>query len=322
MFRKRSFVLLACSFMLSAACGSEDPGDGIDPNDPFPPPAQGEGYQIEMSATAPAGTEIYKCVVDRLPNDDWMFVNHVASLQTEGMHHMDVMILGFAGIELEPGTYECADLYAEYPDLMDGLIIYAAQDAEQEITMPEGIAANLPPNLLMMHEIHYVNTSDQPVEAFSRINIYDYDPFLVTDTIWGNVVRDLDLNIPAQASTHQEWTRCVMTDPIDLIFLSSHTHELATSLTVRSFDGNAPGDQIYENRNWESPFLKSFGETAMHIPAGEGFEFTCNFTNPSEDVVTWGLSARDEMCQIAFVFSPGEAKRKCNVVETSDGLGL
>ena len=31
----------------------------------------------------------------------------------------------------------------------------------------------------------------------------------------------------------------------------------------------------------------------MHIPAGEGFEFTCNFTNPNDAEVTWGFTAEE-----------------------------
>jgi hypothetical protein len=320
--RRLSWAACAAALVALAAlvaCSSES--DGVDSNDPLPPPAEGEGYQIEMTATAPPGSEIWKCVVQRLPNDDWMFVNHVESVQTLGMHHMDVMVIGFAGVELDPGTYECDDLYRENSDLMDGLILYASQDDVQEIQLPPGIAANLPPNLMIMYEIHYVNTTEQPVDTFSKINMYDYDPTLVTDTIWGAAIRDTELNIPAM-SEHTEWTRCVMTDPIDLLFLTSHTHQLGREVTIRSFDGQTVGDEIYRNTDWQTPFLQSFGTQAMHIPAGSGFEFSCRFDNRSADPVTWGFGAADEMCQIGIVFSPGEAKRKCTIVETSDGLGV
>ena len=36
--------------------------------------------------------------------------------------------------------------------------------------------------------------------------------------------------------------------------------------------------------------------------------------------VEWGVSAADEMCQIAYVFTPGDASRQCEVVaSSSDG---
>jgi len=36
--------------------------------------------------------------------------------------------------------------------------------------------------------------------------------------------------------------------------------------------------------------------------------------------VHWGFAASDEMCQIALVYTPGQATRKCEVVDSSDGM--
>ncbi len=309
---------LVASLLFAIACSSDaDPTDEL----PLAPPAEGEGFQMSMTGlTAPAGSEVWLCSVYRLPTDNWEFVNRVESVQNPGMHHMDIMATAFAQVEVEPGVYQCDELYEEYPELMeDGLIIYAAQDGEQEIQLPEGIVANLPPALLMMQEIHYVNTTEEDVELFSYVNAYTIHPSDVKDTIWGGAVRDTNLNIPANATEHTEWTRCVMTEDVDILFMSSHMHQLGESFVVRSFDGESTGDVIYTNDDWHSPFIQQF-ETPMHVPAGQGFEFACNFSNPNPDPVTWGFTADDEMCQIALVYTPGEAFRKCEPVDSSDGV--
>ena len=36
----------------------------------------------------------------------------------------------------------------------------------------------------------------------------------------------------------------------------------------------------------------------------------------SERDVHWGFEAKDEMCQIALVFTPGETSRKCEIVSS------
>lgn len=297
-----------------AACGGGDDG-GVDPDDPLPPPGEGAGFQIAMEIDVPAGTEVWMCQVSELPTSEFTPVNFVESVQTAGIHHMDVMALAFANVDLDPGMYDCNEIYADYPELMeDGLIIYAAQRAEQQIKLPEGTIADLPGGLKVMQEIHYVNATASDTTAFSKINVYRYDGE-VEEQIWGSAIRDVELEVPPGES--QEWTRCVMSDPVDVLFLTSHTHQLGKKVEIRTFDGETVGDVIYENTDWHSPELLSFDEEPLHVPAGQGFEFTCFFENDSEETVSWGFAAEDEMCQIAVVFTPGEASRTCDVVATS-----
>jgi len=306
--------LLPASFLLLLLSCADEPA-GPDPDDPLPPPAEDEGFQLAMTTTVPPGTEVWVCQVTEIPRDDFTPVNHVVSKQTEGIHHMDVMALAFANVDLAPGTYDCNDVYRDYPELMDdGLILYASQQAEQEIKLPEGTIANLPGHLLVMQEIHYVNVTTQPVDAYSKINIYRYEGD-IEEQIWGGAVRDLELDIPPGESV--EWTRCVMADDVDVLFLTSHTHELARKVEIRMFDGTEVGDLVYENTDWHAPALLSFGEQPLHVPAGTGFEFSCHYSNPGTEVVHWGFAAADEMCQIAFVFTPGESDRTCDVVASS-----
>jgi hypothetical protein len=248
-----------------------------------------------------------------------MAVNRVESLQSDGMHHMDIMALLFTGLDLPVGEYACADLYATYQELMDkGLFLYASQQAEQTIQLPPGVAADLPPKLRIMQEIHYVNTTDAPIEAFSKVNVYSFPRDQVTQTIWGGAVRDTTIEIPAGASDHVEWTRCVMNQDVDVLFLATHTHALASRTVVRAFDGTNVGAELYTNTDWQSPKLQSFGETPLRLTAGTGLEFACHYDNPGTEPVRWGFNAADEMCQIAIVFTPGEAARECEIVAQSE----
>lgn len=326
-FVKRVSVLGACALLLLGCGSGEDEGGsggggGSRPNldELYPPPAEGEGFQMAMDTMAPAGEEIWKCVVYDLDTSVFENVNHVESWQSEGMHHMDVMALAFTGITIKPGVYECDDLYQKHRELMeDGLIIYAAQDTYQQIQLPEGTVAALPPALTVMHEIHYLNTTTEDKPVFSRVNAYTIPRSEVKEQIWGAAVRDTHLNIPPRQK-HTEWTRCVMNDDVDLLLLSSHTHQLGREVTINLFDGKNVGEKIYTNTEWETPFLKSFDTQPLHIEKGTGFEFSCQFDNTSDEMVNWGFSAADEMCQIAIVFTPGESDRVCEVVESSDGV--
>jgi hypothetical protein len=286
-------------------------------DDPFPPPKDGEGIQIAMSVMTPPGTEVWKCRVLDLPFDRFTNVNRVESVQNDGTHHMDLTAIALAAPDLEPGDYDCNDIYAQYPALMDsGIIVYAAQQAEQHIQLPEGVAAQLLPHMRMMHEIHFVNPTEETVEAYSKINAYIYDDAKVTQNIWGGVVRDQDINVPAGAHDFVEWTRCTMNADVDVMFLATHTHALATKTEIRTFDGTSAvaGEVIYTNTDWHAPQLHDYTAAPLHIPAGKGFEFSCYYTNPTGMPVHWGFSAKEEMCQIALVYTPGETTRTCETV--------
>ena len=295
------------ALIVLAACGT----DGAESDDLLPPPAEGKGIQLSYEAVAQPGEEIWKCNVTDLPTAKYLEVNHVESVQNDGVHHMDLMAIALAAPNLDPGEYDCDALYKQYPELMDkGILIYAAQQAQQQITLPVGVTAELLPKLRVMHEIHFVNPTDQPIKAYSKINAYAYDGE-VQQTIWGGAVRDTDITIPPNTTDHVEWSRCVMNKDVDVLFLSSHTHAKADYTEIRAFDGNAVGDMMYRNVDWHAPPLKDYTSAPMHVPAGKGFEFACHFTNRTAETVHWGFKSTDEMCQIALVFTPGETTRAC-----------
>lgn len=312
--------------VLAAACGGETEPEDTGGNPYFAPPDPSEGFQVGMTVTAAPGEEVWKCLVmDALPWDDrFAYINRGEHKQNPAMHHMDLMSLAFVGLEQEPGMYDCDELYADpvqAEKLMDdGLILYAGQQGEDSVTLPPGVVAEVPTQTPFLYEVHYVNTTDQEVEINSYLNAYTILPENVTNTIWGGPVRDRYINVPAGADEHIEWTRCVMDKPVDVVFISSHTHELARNFQIRLFDGETVSDEvIYENGDWQSPFLQDF-DPPLRLEAGQGVEFSCIYKSNRDTDTHWGFTAQDEMCQIGLVFTPGNTNAECVVVETSDGV--
>jgi hypothetical protein len=281
-------------------------------------PPVGKGFQMSIDTFAPAGTEIWKCYVADLPTANGIFhqVKRVESLQSAGVHHMDVMALGLLDLPIDNGMHDCDDLYSAHAEMMEeGIFLYASQLESEELILPEGVAAGVPSNLKVMVEIHYVNATLEDKEVWSRINAWTVPDSEVEEGIWGSAVRDVDINIPPAASAHVEWTRCVMNEDIDLLFLSSHVHELSQRVDVFHFDGKTTGDLFYQNLDWHRPELMKFSPP-LSIKAGEGFEFRCNYKNSTDAVVNWGFTSKDEMCQIAIVHTKFDPSISCDVVES------
>lgn len=288
---------------------------GFAPED-LPPPLPEEGFQMGIDTVAPAGEEIWKCWVEELPTVGLTSINRVESIQTQGVHHMDIMALGLLNLGIEPGMHDCQDLYDAHAEMMErGIFLFASQNESETLQLPDGIAAGLPGGLQIMVEMHYVNPTPRDVEVFSRINAYTVPASAVQRQIWGWAVRDDDINVPPNTERHVEWTRCVMNKDIDALILSTHTHQLAELAEVYLFDGERTGEKLYENWDWHAPPLMQFS-TPLTIAEGTGFEFRCHYRNPTDRMVNWGFGADDEMCQIGLVFAPLDLTAECTVVDS------
>ncbi len=283
------------------------------------PPAASDGVQFEFDVEAPPYTEIYKCKVGPIPGAEGglMQFNKVESRQSPNVHHMDLAILLLNNFA--PGIYDCDELYAAHPSLMDETILYASQLAEQSLTLPPGIVASVPANLMTMQEIHFVNTAPEARKVYSRINAYFLPGDQVKDKIWSTVIRDQNLNIPPNGKI-DEWSRCEMNGDVDLLVMSTHTHALGAKTEVFAWDGQVQGEMVYTNTDWHAPPLMDLTKNPVHVPKGHGFEVHCHFENTTMKEVHWGLTSADEMCNLALVFTPGQASLECTTVATSDGV--
>jgi len=313
-------LCLLAAVLLFPACAPEPEPESPDPVVPLEPPPADLGFQLSMYATAPAGTEVWVCAVYDLPTTDLAAVNWVEYQQNPGTHHMTLSTLGLAPNEtIEPGQYDCQDLYGDSSLMQDQIMFFGAQGTDEDtMHLPEGTAANFPAGLRIIHEVHYVNVTAEPIELYSRVNAWTIPQSVVQEQIWGGQVRDETIEIPA-GETKTEWTRCVMNRDVEVLFLASHTHALGIEFTIAPFDGTETGEVFYSNTDWHDPKIIQY-DPPMVIPAGTGFEYACTWRNNTDADVLYGLESTDEMCNLAIVHTPFDITARCEVVETSDGV--
>lgn len=312
-------LLLLSALLLAAGCPAAGPSaDVVD--DTLEPPLEGQGFQLSIDVTAPPGEEVWKCVVYPMPHEEISAVNSVEYIQSPGMHHMTLSTLGFNSADrIAHGEYDCETLYGESSLMQDQVMFFGAQGQDRDtMNLPENTAANFPLNMDVIHEVHFVNVSDEPVQVFSRVNAYTIPQDTVDEQIWGGQVRDETISIPA-GGTATEWTRCEMNMDVEVLFLASHTHALGKEFTIRRWDGENSGEIFYTNSDWHDPFITQYEEPLI-IPAGTGFEYACTWENWRDTDVNYGLTSTDEMCNLAIVHTPFNMSALCEVVETSDGV--
>ncbi len=110
-----------------------------------------------------------------------------------------------------------------------------------------------------------------------------------------------------------------MNEDVEVLFLAGHMHRLGIEFTIAPFDGTETGDIFYRNDDWHVPGIEQY-DTPMVVPAGTGFEYACTWRNTTDETVEYGLSAADEMCNMAIVHTPFSLSALCEVVATSDGV--
>jgi hypothetical protein len=298
---------------LAISCGRND-------SPSLAPPDPSKGYQIAVGIDVPAATEYYKCLIEPVPYKDTIAVHSVQSLLTTGTHHMNIMLITNSDSPTRSGVYDCKELQAQYPKLMENTTIYASQRPDQSLSLPDGVGALLPPGLALMTEVHFLNATPHAVHVEARTNIYTMPIDQVRQHIWGITVRHPHIDIPAGAVDHVEWVRCEMNQDIDLLFMTTHTHKLSSRTTVSRFDGTNTQDMLIENLDWSTPKLADYTRSPIHVPAGQGFELDCHYDNPGASDVHWGLNATDEMCQMTLGFTPGDASIDCKIAGANNGV--
>ena len=298
------------------------------------PPEEGEGFQMAMYGTAPPLSEVWLCEVYPLPIEasGLTAVQSVEYNQNEGMHHFTLSALGFSlsGTETENpiahGSYDCEDLYSDSTVMEEAIMVFGGQgDAFGEMAFPEGTVANVPATIDVLHELHYVNPTEETVDVYSEVNAYIIDQSEVEKSMWGGSVRDENINIPVADETYEEWSRCEFNEDVEVLVLAGHQHELGTRFDIAPYDGESGevGDVFFSNDDWHTPMITQY-DPPMMVPAGHGFEWTCAWKNTTGEPVNYGNKSTDEMCNMAVVFRPVDGMLSltaaCEVVETSDGV--
>jgi len=94
-------------------------------------------------------------------------------------------------------------------------------------------------------------------------------------------------------------------------------------MSVHELDaaGNDMGELV-SSTDWEHPTVRWWVH-ALRLPAGAGLRFTCDWQNPDDHAVRFGVTTEDEMCFAGGYFYPDDdAARPVVPGCISQGSGL
>jgi len=185
--------------------------------------------------------------------------------------------------------------------------LFGMQTARAHLRFPPGIAVRLEAHAPVFLNAHLRNFSPtKPLTAQVVFNVTPAPKGTVQHHAQALIVGNMrDIYIPprSSASLTSEWHA-----PVDLnvVQISTHQHKRGTHTSVHRVDaaGNDMGE-LFEAETWDHPGERWFNP-AFRLQQGEGFRFTCEWQNPDDRLVTFGVTTDDEMCFVTGYFYPDD----------------
>jgi hypothetical protein len=305
-----------------AACGSGG-GSGVDgpPGGSDGPPLTGDHFTATWGPVSipGGGTESTACVTIKLNNPTPVKIHQIHNTLSTVTHHF-IVYRDNSADPVENTTPTPCQPFAGTLDLNGGRSpMMITQRSDEVLTLPDGVAYSFGANQFIRLEMHYINASDMAADALGTAEFYVIPDDQVTDEADFLFIGSPDIDFtlqPGQSSTLNAFfpTPSTLTGA-NYFALTGHTHALGTDMNIST--AQSQGGALTEVYNPE-PFSWSEPETVTHnppftIPAGGGFDFTCEWTNGGTAPASrqFGESANDEMCFFWAYYYPSQGAKVC-----------
>jgi len=302
---KRSIVLGL--ILVVAACGSGGAGDDDAPAIDAPPASIDAPFDPTVVETrqaaigpfdVPAGEERTMCVVVDLGNQVPRMIRTVRSQLTEGTHHV---IANLSSQAPSPAPAVCGP----FAGGGDDSVLTIAQQMTASLSYPAGSGVPVVAHQSIHLEMHYINTTDQPMMIGGTVFLDLADAAAGLRPIDFVFTGNPNLTIPAMDTAV---ARSFHALPVgeELFATTAHTHKYGLRATVElatSLDGPTIS-VLHDSTNWAERPLDTF--TPIVVTDGLGVRLTCNYRNDTDTPISFGTSAEAEMCFVwAHLVRPG-----------------
>ncbi len=300
-----STTTLTILALAMAGCSSADVGDPApDGNEPGTGPATeilleppANGFTMESIGTSiEAGQDIEYCEVARLPGtpDETFYIERFESAISGYSHHLILF-------SIPPGSdaeqeYEVGDIIECNGAHEFGTIsaVTGTQLPYNEVDYPDGIGRKLEGGQMVIFNYHHLNTSADDVWGRHAVNFHlaEADDIQKLAKTFAMVNASIDTPPRSKASFTGE---CRFDHDIEVWGLVRHTHRWGKDFDVSFASDKRNNEHLWTSTDFEADTEYDFGDPIL-MEAGEGFRFTCDFDNTTDQPLKFGLKATDEMC--------------------------
>jgi hypothetical protein len=195
--------------------------------------------------------------------------------------------------------------------ITDRLLGGVGGEGAEGLKLPDGAVFRIPTGFSLYMNVHYYNTGDEPVDAWSRLDV-KLEPASTNHTAVGFFGAG-DTTAIAKANTQTEFTfACKTKQDMKFVMFSNHMHEFGAAVHTTARLPSGETMMLKDDPTWryewatEPNFDRRPLTDPVVLPAGTQLQTTCSWNNTSNR----DLSFPDEMCAF-FAFHLEPIDRQC-----------
>lgn len=246
--------------------------------------------RVETTFTIPPGEERYECY--RVNVDDDVYAATIATSAAPGVHHQ---ILGVSDQTEPEGTTACGlalDISKAW--------IFQASDTPETFSMPPGVAYPISGGSQLLLQMHLFNPGDQPIQSTISVDLLGIAEDQVEARAQLIAAGSLNIDLPARQATTVR-SKCTLDQSVSVFGVLPHMHFLGT--TFRTWVDGRQDAMLYNGPfMFDSQMFKSF--EPIELAQGTALNVECDFMNTTDQRVTYGSSALNEMCFALTYYYP------------------
>jgi hypothetical protein len=317
----RAVCLLLPLCLVAPACAGDDDGDPGDEGDSSSGDDSsaddggddgdgggggGEGALEHAFPSVPleSGDEVTNlCLSWSVGNQEPIYVQSVTMNAGPGWHHSNWFYVPSGTFPVEDGVWECQDDFDQFTAALAGGVLFAqsTQATDETQAFPVGAVLELPPNAVVVSNIHLLNASEEAIDTGVSMTLATVKEEDVSIRLRPLSFTFDQLAIPPQQSSRFE-AECDMEEQggslegLSLYYALPHYHSFAKGMNIEMLGGERDGETIHQV---ESGIGEPLGVTLsppLSMTGARGIRFSCDYENTTERTIGYGNSGEDEMC--------------------------
>jgi hypothetical protein len=295
----RTLVILAAALVACSSGSSSSSGTGSGNTD-----LKASVGPIPLSA----GEETTVCIVAPLGNAEDVALNGFDMKLAPGSHHLIAYLTTAAPVST---PFACSP-FTGVAFGTDVPIAFA--NAENvDFAFPKGVAMDIPANSNIKIEAHYINATAKAIQGQGEVTFHatpkaSAPPYQAANFLAAGTVK---IDIPPNSSYS---TGPLFTSPpagTHMVLITTHEHRLGTRAQVwASAKEGDLSNQIADDKDWASPAWRTLAPQ-IDFNGTNGLTYQCDWTNTTDQMVTFGESALNEMCIVAGYYYPSQGIIGC-----------
>jgi hypothetical protein len=296
-------------------CGSSDTHSvgsaaaGAPKFDPGPVPSGYARYDVPVIRNLEPGSDGMYCQWVAPPFDEAKNVLNVLGLQGQAGHHAAL----YANSKIEPvGTTRlCTD-----DDMLTVTFLGAIGGegtAGPAVTLPDGLVFQMPPGQALMANTHYINTSQDPVDGHSTLDVKFAAPDPALIVAGSFALNYLGFQIPPQ-SEYSINVQCTVDQKVSLVMYANHMHRHGSRVFTDVKRVNGATELLSKDDTWTAdgafnpPFVRWPKDSPFVLSPGDTLHEQCTWRNTTSDTLLFPT----EMCVGVGYALEGGAQYVCS----------